>query len=421
MPPGEQVEISVYPKQRMFIECPKPIRGFTGGRGAGKSTTGAIDLLLKSKPGCLYMVISPSYKMLERATLRTFIEYATKMGVWDADQYRKQERVARCKNGAEYLFCSADDPESLRGPNASGAWLDEVQDTDEQAYRNVRGCLRQHGKMGWVSATFTPASPDHWTSTEFINTTHPDTTEFFRASLSENTFIDPDFYNSQLANFAASPLQLRREVHGECVYLAGADWLPEYFEGVTIATWPRRERGSLLVTALDSSLGKEGKVGDYAAFVTCLWQEGMMYLDADLKAGQDSSIISQTGVELYRTRQPDYFVVEEEMGQHLLIADMHRVADSLGIVMAITPMDTEKINKKVRIRRLTPYVSRRQMRFMDNPGTRMLLDQMRSFPIGEHDDGPDSLEYAVRMLVKATTGQVYPPRACGFTAMGSVV
>ena len=419
MADGDQLEIGLYAKQKAFIECQKLRRGFTGGRGSGKSVTGSIDLLVKSKPDCLYMVIAPSYKMLERATMRTFIEYAKAIGVWDENEYRKQERTAKCKNGAEYIFCSADDPESLRGPNASGAWMDEVQDVDEIAYRNVRGCLRQHGRTGWITATFTPGSPDHWTSKEFITTKDQDTA-FFRASLRENTFIDPKFYEDQLKNFAASPLMLRREVHGECVYLEGAEWLPDYFEDVRCVEWPKRKPGSLLCMALDSSLGKDGNPGDYAAYTMCLWQDGMLYIDADMRKGQNSSIIAQTGVELYCQWKPDYFVVEEEMGMHMLISDMHRVADARKIVMAITPMDTDKIKKIVRIRRLTPYVSRRMMRFLDkSPGADILFEQMKAFPVGEHDDGPDSLEYNVRMLVKATTGMVVPPRSYGFTPIGS--
>jgi phage terminase large subunit-like protein len=74
----------------------------------------------------------------------------------------------------------------------------------------------------------------------------------------------------------------------------------------------------------------------------------------------------------------------------------------------------------VRIRRLTPYVSRRQLRFKANsPGAKLLREQFMSFPLGEHDDTIDSAEYAVRMLIKATTGMVMPPRGYRNTPMGT--
>jgi len=37
-------------------------------------------------------------------------------------------------------------------------------------------------------------------------------------------------------------------------------------------------------------------------------------------------------------------------------------------------------------------------RFGDSPGCRLLLDQLGEFPRGDHDDGPDALEMAVRAI-----------------------
>jgi len=417
----EHLPIDVYPKQADFIRCQKPVRAFVGGVGSGKSRCGAIDMLLKSKPNCLYAVVAPTYGMLGDATLRTFIEVAKQMGVWDDKGYTAHPRPkAVCKNGAEYLFRSADDPDSLRGFNASGIWEDEVQGAKEESHRILEGRLRQHGKRGWLTATFTPGSPDHWTSKELINSTNPDV-QCFRASLKENTFLDPEFYEGLLRSYAASPLRIRRELEGECVFLEGAEWLPEYFEDCDFDEWPDESRGGIKVLSLDSSKGKGGKTGDYSAFVKTLWTDGLLYLDADMRNDRDSNVISSTAVELYCQWQPHYFVVEEEMGQDLLIADMHKIADERKLLMAITPMGTDKINKEVRIRRWTPYISRRQVRFKSNsPGAKLLKEQFMSFPLGEHDDGPDAGEYGLRMLVKATTGQVHPPRGYNRAPMGGI-
>ena len=52
----------------------------------------------------------------------------------------------------------------------------------------------------------------------------------------------------------------------------------------------------------------------------------------------------------------------------------------------------------VRIRTLTHW-AKGTIRFKgDSPGARLLVDQLRDFPLGDHDDGPDSLEMAVRVL-----------------------
>ena len=56
------------------------------------------------------------------------------------------------------------------------------------------------------------------------------------------------------------------------------------------------------------------------------------------------------------------------------------------------------VDKGVRIRTLGPYLSRGRLRFKSGcPSTRMLVEQLRDFPIADHDDGPDALEMAIRL------------------------
>jgi hypothetical protein len=51
---------------------------------------------------------------------------------------------------------------------------------------------------------------------------------------------------------------------------------------------------------------------------------------------------------------------------------------------------------------LTPWLARRELRFKANsPGARLLVEQLRDFPHADHDDGPDALEMAVRVLCEA--------------------
>src|SRR5687767_10330006 len=64
----------------------------------------------------------------------------------------------------------------------------------------------------------------------------------------------------------------------------------------------------------------------------------------------------------------------------------------------LCPLDN-RLNKQVRIRRLTPWLARREIRFKANsPGARLLVEQLRDFPNADHDDGPDALEIALRVV-----------------------
>ena len=59
---------------------------------------------------------------------------------------------------------------------------------------------------------------------------------------------------------------------------------------------------------------------------------------------------------------------------------------------------THGIPKEVRIRRLTPYLARDMVRFRDTEHTKIGVAQLESFPHAQHDDFPDSLEGAVRII-----------------------
>ena len=65
--------------------------------------------------------------------------------------------------------------------------------------------------------------------------------------------------------------------------------------------------------------------------------------------------------------------------------------------MPISPC-VNQISKVVRIRSLTPFLTRGEFKFKrGSRGARLLVDQLRDFPYGEFDDGADSLEMACRM------------------------
>jgi predicted phage terminase large subunit-like protein len=60
-----------------------------------------------------------------------------------------------------------------------------------------------------------------------------------------------------------------------------------------------------------------------------------------------------------------------------------------------------RVNKLVRIRRLTPLLSLGKLRFKGgSPGARLLVEKLRDFPNGDHDDGPDALEMATRLAAE---------------------
>jgi predicted phage terminase large subunit-like protein len=148
--------------------------------------------------------------------------------------------------------------------------------------------------------------------------------------------------------------------------------------------------------ALDPSKGVESKHGDYSAFVMIAVFQGTIYVDADLEI-RNTSIIAETAIELQRTFQADAFGIETNQFQQLLADDITRRAGERNLLMPIWTYENY-VKKVVRIRRLTPYLAKGRIRFKaGSKGARLLVEQLRDFPNGDHDDGPDALDQALQL------------------------
>jgi predicted phage terminase large subunit-like protein len=169
-------------------------------------------------------------------------------------------------------------------------------------------------------------------------------------------------------------------------------------------SWPGSLR--LKTMALDPSKGADARGGDYSAYVMLgIGDDGVMYVEADLARRPTTQMIAD-GVELCRTFRPDAFGVESNQFQELL-CDQFEEEFRGRKFWDVRPWTVDnRVNKRVRIRRLGPYLATRRMRFKSNsPATRLLVEQLREFPLGAHDDGPDALEMAIRLAVALVDGR----------------
>jgi predicted phage terminase large subunit-like protein len=88
-----------------------------------------------------------------------------------------------------------------------------------------------------------------------------------------------------------------------------------------------------------------------------------------------------------------------------LVVEFQRLGQKLRVHLPVYGLNNQT-NKQVRIRRLGPYLAQRKPRFKSrSPGTALLIQQLRDFPVGEHDDGPDALEMALRLMIELWNGR----------------
>lgn len=175
----------------------------------------------------------------------------------------------------------------------------------------------------------------------------------------------------------------------------GAEWPDEYFANIWADEWPTRFDVSTL--ALDPSKGKDVKKGDYSAIVFVGVREGRLFVDCSLERRPPTKIISDM-IEWNQRLRPDGVGIEVNQFQELLASDLRRQVAERGLPpMPILEIDN-RVTKEVRIGRLGPYLARGEIRVRPSVGGKMLVEQMREFPLGNHDDGPDALEMAIRTL-----------------------
>lgn len=147
---------------------------------------------------------------------------------------------------------------------------------------------------------------------------------------------------------------------------------------------------------VDPSLGKNKKA-DFSAIITLAKHKptGYMYdLDADIERRHPDVIINDVLAKaewLMKTFKKKYraFGCEVNQFQWFLKEELAKESARRGIYLPITEV-TQTADKALRVQTLQPDVKNKYLKF--NRQHKRLLEQLKFFPMADHDDGPDALE-----------------------------
>lgn len=184
----------------------------------------------------------------------------------------------------------------------------------------------------------------------------------------------------------------------------GTEWPAELFGEFIWCDdehWPK----SFDVTAIavDPSKGRQDRDSDYSAIVMLGIKDGLLYVDADLERRPPHRIVQDALLWCDRYK-PDYVGIEANQFQELLVHEFERLCGQhFGMQWPVYQI-VNRVNKVVRIRRLGQYIANRELRFRRSAGARLLVDQLMDFPFCDHDDGPDALEMAARLILEMAGG-----------------
>jgi len=288
-----------------------------------------------------------------------------------------------------------------------------------------RDCLAMelHRTPGWISRRFAailrwPENMALWQQWEEIYTNlenpHYKTAaaEFYRrhrAAMEQGAVVlwpeAEDLYSLMCMRAESGRTAFEREKQNSPLNPELCEWPEAYFaEPLWFDLWP--ENLVVRVLALDPSKGVESRRGDYSALVALgVDRQGFLYVDADLARRPTPEMVAES-VEWYCRFRFDAFGVEANQFQELLAGEFLAEFRRRGLLTVRPALIENRVPKPVRIRRLGPYLAVHRIRFRSGSrGTRVLVEQLRDFPLADHDDGPDALEMAVRMASEILHGR----------------
>lgn len=149
-----------------------------------------------------------------------------------------------------------------------------------------------------------------------------------------------------------------------------------------------------IIAACDPSVGVMTSRSDHSAIIILAKHKGRLYcLDADIKQRTQDELV-EAMINFCRIRRPlDKFVIEANLFPELLLKTVQERAYKENVVAPFKEVRNTK-NKELRIFGMETYITTGAILFSRKQG--VLLDQLKYFPRGQHDDGPDALEMALR-------------------------
>lgn len=261
----------------------------------------------------------------------------------------------------------------------------------------------------WRSIEKWPERMDLWGEWEnrLFNHDDPNRAEESRAYYDAHKFdmdrgavvLWPDrepLYSLMLLRAAGGRIAFECEKQNNPINPEACEFPEEYFTvpGFRFEKWP--DNIVLKVMSLDPSKGRDARRGDYSAIAYVgVEKTGVVHADMDLQRRPTTRIVEDFVAGVVRFR-PHACVVEANQYQELLAGELQREAERREVSLPLFLVENT-VSKLTRIRRLEPWLSQRLLRFKQpSGGSDLTIQQLRDFPNGDHDDGPDGLDMAVQ-------------------------
>ncbi len=367
-----------------------------GGRGAGKTRTGAewvkalaLGIYEPVFRRCTRIaIVAPTYHEARSVMIEGVSGLLSVHHPDDRPKYEPSRRLLTWKNGSVAQVFSAEEPDSLRGPQFDAAWCDEMAKwkKGEEVWMNLQMALRL-GEVPLAAITTTPRPTK--LVRELIKSAE---TVVTRSRTLENAgHLAPSFLRDIMARYGGTRLG-RQELDGELVEDdPDALFRRDLIEAGRVRQVPDMHR---VVVAVDPPASASEKSNACGIVCVGLGVDGRCYVLADASARRLKPMAwAKRVVDLFHAHNADRIVVESNQGGNMVDAVIRQVDATVALKLV-----TATQNKKARAEPVAAlYEQGRVLHAGVHPE---LEDEMCSvIEDGKSPDRLDALVWAVTELM----------------------
>jgi phage terminase large subunit-like protein len=305
-----------------------------GGRGAGKTRAGAEWVRAKALGQAPLGSTRATRIALVGETLgdvrRVMIEGVSGLLSIHAAAERPELEVSKMQlvwpNGTVAQMFSAEDADSLRGPQFDAAWCDELAKwrEPERAWDMLQFCMRL-GELPQVTVTTTPRP------IPLLKAIMNDAgTAITRAATSANAAnLAPTFMTEMSRRYHGTVLG-RQELFGEIVEEnSGSLWRRDWIEANRVAECPMLRH---VVVAVDPPVTATANSDACGIIIAGLGADGRAYIAEDRSLqGREPHVWARAAVRAYREHMADRVVAEVNQGGDLVLAILRQIDDTVAV------------------------------------------------------------------------------------------
>jgi phage terminase large subunit-like protein len=376
-----------------------------GGRGAGKTRAGAewvkalaLGLFEPVIRRCERIaIVAPTYDEARLVMVEGESGVLSVHHLGERPRYEPSKRTLTWANGSIAQIFSAEEPDSLRGPQFDAAWCDELAKWKraDEAWMNVQMALRL-GDVPQAVITTTPRA------TKLIRELMNDAATVVTRSktLDNAAHLAPSFLTDVMARYGGTSLG-RQELDGELI-LDDADalWKRETIEFSRQKVVPELKR---IVVAVDPPVTSGAKSNACGIVCVGVGVDGRAYVleDASVKRMRPLQWAEKV-VAVFRRWEADRVVAEVNQGGEM-------VRELLGQVDATVPIKSVHATRGKRARAEPVAALYEQGRVSHVGGFPALEDEMCS-AIGEGAKSPDRMDALVWAVTELMLRKTSEPR-----------